>query len=199
MKNVNSFFISTFVSTIAFLVAVPLLVSGAERRIAGTNCVAAEESQNFRDLGYPSYFRGTVSNRFSGTTVFECPINDDSLFPKWAVNTMYVHGNMFSGARVEARACSVAQQLSVNSPLPVISCGIPQTTDSVSGGQLGDFILRFDFADLREAWGPEHAFDYAFVQIRFSNLDNTNGIIKGIFLFNQVCDDFFPVICALRP
>jgi len=170
MKNFHVLLITVVLTIVAFFIVLPV-ASGAERRIPGLSCAAAQTSAIFRDLGYPSYFRGTVSPSFSLTNILECPIMENSVFPKWAVNFLNVHGHLMTNGRVMARGCSVQ-----SGNTPITFCG---RENSFTG--VGNFVLRFNAVDLDAAWGPEHSTDYGFVQIRFSS---GGGFITGIFLGN---------------
>lgn len=186
MKNLHYLIIVTA----CLFIALPMSALGADRRIAGLSCQAAQQSATFRNLGYPSYFRGTVSPLFSNSVILECPIMEDSVFPKWTVNTLQVYGslvNTFPLTTVSARACSVRRFSAFFARSePDIVCGPAKTAFP---GAL-DFIIHFNAVDLHEAWGPEHNDDFGFVQIRvvepaFS--PQPLSFVSGMLLSTDVC------------
>jgi hypothetical protein len=159
MKNFNSFLISNFVATVVLFIALPISISGAERRISRLTCVAS-----------PFFF---------DTGIINCPIIDDDVFPKWAVNVLNVHGRRNTRMTVSARACS--EQFFSPNTLPTIFCGLTKTT----GPGTGDFVLHFNSADLHDAWGPQHAADFGFVEILLSDSQG-DVFITGLFLSSVV-------------
>src|SRR5262249_31994565 len=150
MKHLNRFLISTFIAIVTLLIVISIPTSAAERRIAGLSCAAAQSGTG-ANPGYPTYIRGTISDLFANTNILECPIGDDSVFPKWAVNRMIVHGRVTSTtpAKVDVRACSVFRVATSNQP--DIVCGDMKTFTGT-----GNFSIGFDASDIEDAWGAQN-------------------------------------------